>query len=808
MTSDLIEHFKLDAQVHDDHTVHIEPARGMRKAPIEQIWHREKSLGHGAFGEVWLEAQKHQGPRTTRAVKLIQKSRMQQVNIDYKRELLALAKLSRYPELFVTLQAWYENESNVFLAMEYFPYGDLDAYIDVGVSEDGAKLICGQLLDGLSLMHNIGFTHRDLKPKNIFVASPGPHWGVKIGDFGISKRIATEQTALRTMAGTQQFQAPEILGYVDEAEETSEYTNAMDMWSLGCVAYLLLTKTIPFAKPRILNEFCSGRAPFPSANLQDKGISSEGIGFVEALLNPHPAQRLCADTASQNPWLDLSSAMESGLDLAQNNISDAGDAELLRRNPVLDQQTVTTVHNPSTTRAPEPVDQNFLLGRQEQAGNVLWARVTEPASESSSREQQRTIVRISDRTTPTYHVSSEIEEVKNSFARESRALTTQLFYRAQRGTPNDLELLVVSSNHYKDPTGGVGLDINAKGEAGRTALHISVLAGKVENAQWLIVNGASISVFDDGGNNTLHLACETGNLSMVKMLWDSHWADPSQKQAANGDANGSTPLHIACMHRQPRIVDYLLTQGVDVNIQVAGGLTPIQATANTSGDFKDIVQQLIFAGADTGIRNAWGVGTKDIASARGNMGIVSLLEATELHTESMALAIRESKLPHDVQPQATDSVKAGSTLESFSAPSKDWEPLPSGWELRKNASGRAYFVDHNKRETTWINPRVRSFSTGLRADPELHGSRSHLRLTGPDPIAIITFEGKRSKATRIIKNTNSPYWDQDFIIHVEENSTILIAVFDNSRLTDARGGFLGQTWFRNSPSIVSSKAGT
>lgn len=95
MTSDLIEHFKLDAQVHDGHTVHIEPARGMRRAPIEQIWYREKFLGHGAFGEVWLEAQRDQGQGATRAVKLIQKSRMQTVKIDYKRELLALAKLSR-----------------------------------------------------------------------------------------------------------------------------------------------------------------------------------------------------------------------------------------------------------------------------------------------------------------------------------------------------------------------------------------------------------------------------------------------------------------------------------------------------------------------------------------------------------------------------------------------------------------------------------------------------------------------------------------------------------------------------------------
>jgi serine/threonine protein kinase len=65
----------------------------------------------------------------------------------------------------VTLHGWYENDDSVFLAMEYFSYGDLENYITRGITEDNAKLICAQLLEGLSLMHSIGFTHRDLKPQ-------------------------------------------------------------------------------------------------------------------------------------------------------------------------------------------------------------------------------------------------------------------------------------------------------------------------------------------------------------------------------------------------------------------------------------------------------------------------------------------------------------------------------------------------------------------------------------------------------------------------------------------------------------------
>ena len=65
----------------------------------------------------------------------------------------------------MTFLGWYENSDSVFLAMEYFPNGDLQNYIARGIVEDEAKLICAQLLDGLRLMHSFGFTHRDLKPQ-------------------------------------------------------------------------------------------------------------------------------------------------------------------------------------------------------------------------------------------------------------------------------------------------------------------------------------------------------------------------------------------------------------------------------------------------------------------------------------------------------------------------------------------------------------------------------------------------------------------------------------------------------------------
>jgi serine/threonine protein kinase len=56
---------------------------------------------------------------------------------------------------------------SIFIAMEYFQYGDLHKFIlnSGPCTEFGAKMITMQLLEGLNIMHEMGFTHRDLKPQ-------------------------------------------------------------------------------------------------------------------------------------------------------------------------------------------------------------------------------------------------------------------------------------------------------------------------------------------------------------------------------------------------------------------------------------------------------------------------------------------------------------------------------------------------------------------------------------------------------------------------------------------------------------------
>src|SRR6266498_1973428 len=184
LATDLIDHFKLEADFLPDcvqHTILKSDTKLLkRRFRVVQRWKRRRVLGHGAFGIVWLESEQK---GALRAVKEISKATAERLKLDYRRELCALVKLSKvcigsvasdrprglltlskHNDLFVQLTGWYENNEHLFLSMEYFPLRDLATSLNTPLAEQHAKEVAKQLLEGLIIMHELGFTHRDMKP--------------------------------------------------------------------------------------------------------------------------------------------------------------------------------------------------------------------------------------------------------------------------------------------------------------------------------------------------------------------------------------------------------------------------------------------------------------------------------------------------------------------------------------------------------------------------------------------------------------------------------------------------------------------
>lgn len=195
---DLVRLSKLDTQFSSEpqYIQHVQYVAGstasQRRIRKEERWRREKRLGRGGFATVWLERcilGDNEGE--LRAVKDIPKNNS---SFDCIRELEAIAIFShsqvslflwnylylwfcclitiviKYELYFVKSFGWYDDSESIYIAMEYLPYGDLQQYLGLPLSEKEGQRIVLQILEALHFMHDIEFTHRDLKPAVCSVA--------------------------------------------------------------------------------------------------------------------------------------------------------------------------------------------------------------------------------------------------------------------------------------------------------------------------------------------------------------------------------------------------------------------------------------------------------------------------------------------------------------------------------------------------------------------------------------------------------------------------------------------------------------
>lgn len=87
------------------------------------------------------------------------------------------------------------------------------------------KKVIFQTLSALAYMHKNQIIHRDIKPENLLISSKGV---VKICDFGFA-RYTTGSDTLTHYVSTRWYRAPELLVY-------AEYSEKIDIWSIGCLA--------------------------------------------------------------------------------------------------------------------------------------------------------------------------------------------------------------------------------------------------------------------------------------------------------------------------------------------------------------------------------------------------------------------------------------------------------------------------------------------------------------------------------------------------------------------------------------------
>jgi serine/threonine-protein kinase len=250
------------------------------------------------MGEVW--AAEHQMLARPVAVKLI---RPEMLGSDRETSSVALRRFEKEAQATARLRSPQTVEIHDFGAREdgtfYYVMELLEGISLADLVEkfgplraDRAVYLLRQTCESLAEAHNMGLIHRDIKPTNIFACRFGLRYDfIKVLDFGLVKLAGsaadTRLTRAGLVVGTPAFIAPELATNAAGADARS------DIYSLGCVAYWLVTGKLVFESETPVGMILEHvqTTPIPPSKRSEVSLPSRFQDVILSCLEKEPGRR-------------------------------------------------------------------------------------------------------------------------------------------------------------------------------------------------------------------------------------------------------------------------------------------------------------------------------------------------------------------------------------------------------------------------------------------------------------------------------------------------------------------------------------
>jgi polo-like kinase 1 len=240
-------------------------------------YERGKFLGKGGFARCYEMKRVDTGKIF--AAKVFDKEKLSKSSS--RKKLINEIKLHKKLHHFniVNFEHFFEDKENVYILLELCSNQTLNEMVKrrKRLKEIEVQCYILQIIRALKYIHNHKIIHRDLKLGNLFLTSK---LEIKLGDFGLAAKLEYDGQKRKTVCGTPNYIAPEVL-------EKKGHSYEVDIWSLGVVMYTML-----FGKP-----------PFEAAdmNLTYKRIKMNSYRFPENIKVDERAKNLIESILVLNP---------------------------------------------------------------------------------------------------------------------------------------------------------------------------------------------------------------------------------------------------------------------------------------------------------------------------------------------------------------------------------------------------------------------------------------------------------------------------------------------------------------------------
>lgn len=206
---------------------------------------------------------------------------------------IKIHKVLKHPNVVQFIDC-FEDDTNVYILLEICENNSLMNMLKRRryFTEPEAKYFTTQIIGGVMYIHDFGVIHRDLKLGNIFLDDK---MNIKIGDFGLAALLYSKNERKKTICGTPNYIAPEVLYGKDEG-----HSFEVDLWSIGIILYTMIVGKPPFQSKEVDSIYLkikNGEYDFPEGY-----VSSQGEELIKAFLHNNPKQRIQLETALQHSF--------------------------------------------------------------------------------------------------------------------------------------------------------------------------------------------------------------------------------------------------------------------------------------------------------------------------------------------------------------------------------------------------------------------------------------------------------------------------------------------------------------------------
>ena len=258
-------------------------------------YERGKFLGKGGFAKCY-ELKRVDNGRIY-AAKIIDKQGL--YNGRSKKKLINEIKIHKKlnNSNIVGFEKFFEDKDNVYILLELCSNQTLRELVKRRKRLNELEVQCYilQIIRALKYLHNHRIIHRDLKLGNLFLTSK---LELKLGDFGLAAKLEYDGQRRKTVCGTPNYVAPEIL------EKKNGHSYEVDIWSLGIVIYTMLFGVPPFDandEKIIYKKIKMNSYKFPDSIK----VENSAKKLISSLLNLDPSKRPSLDSIIEHDFFKI-----------------------------------------------------------------------------------------------------------------------------------------------------------------------------------------------------------------------------------------------------------------------------------------------------------------------------------------------------------------------------------------------------------------------------------------------------------------------------------------------------------------------